>query len=403
MGSLSDKMMQKPDDPTYEECQEAFTKMSQVKFNLIMDNANLWHLRDQIFEDLSHKDVLNCRRVCKYWNESLRRMFNVKFIQEFGDRDIEQWEWEKEKPDPKNKVSTIILQWKNTAQKYGVQASMEDLEEVKDSLKNLARGKGKCCKYPVHEAAKKGDVKLVEFILRTSYDMNTKDRYGHTAWHWACKNGRTETAQLIIQNSKECGIDLNAKDKRDKTAWHLACIYGKTETAQLIIQNAKELGIDLNAKDNNGCTPWHTACYYGQTETAQLLLKSSKEFGIDLNAKDINGRTAWHLACIKGQTETVQLIIRNSKECGIDLNAKDYYGETALHGACWIGLTKIVQMILKNWKEFGIDIKVQNNNGEIALDLIKRKEGERYDQIKKLLENEYSQIEIESVQNQNVE
>ena len=60
-------------------------------------------------------------------------------------------------------------------------------------------------------------------------------------------------------------------------------------------------------------------------------------------------------------------------------------------------------MILKNWKEFGIDIKVQDNNGKTALDLIKRKEGERYDQIKKLLENEYSQIEIESVQNQNVE
>jgi len=190
MGGLSDKMMQKPDDPTYEECQEAFTKMSQVKFNLIMDNANLWHLRDQIFEDLSHKDVLNCRRVCKYWNESLRRMSDVKFIQEFGDRIVEPTQpW---LPDPGKKLSTIIPGWKIAAQKYGVQASMGDLEEVKDSLKKLARRKGKCHSDPVHEAAQNGYVKLMEFILRTSFDMNSKSDFGWTAWHWACRKGQSK-------------------------------------------------------------------------------------------------------------------------------------------------------------------------------------------------------------------
>ena len=122
-----------------------------------------------------------------------------------------------------------------------------------------------------------------------------------------------------------------------------------------------------------------------------------------MNTKVRGGRTAWHLACYNGQTETAQLIMQNSKEFGIDLNAKSNNGYTAWHEASIRGETETVQMILKNWKEFGIDIKAQNNNGEIALDVIKRKEGERYDQIKKLLENEYSQIEIESVQNQNVE
>ena len=51
-------------------------------------------------------------------------------------------------------------------------------------------------------------------------------------------------------------------------------------------------------------------------------------------------------------------------------------------------------MILKNWKEFGIDIKAQNDVGKTALDLINNKEGEEYDQIKKMLENEYSQIDV---------
>ena len=81
----------------------------------------------------SHEDVLNCRRVCKYWNESLRRVSDVKFIREFGERDVEY---------TNKKLSTVIPGWKNAAQKYSVQARMEDLEKVKDSLKKLARGKG---------------------------------------------------------------------------------------------------------------------------------------------------------------------------------------------------------------------------------------------------------------------
>jgi len=323
-----------------------------------MDNANLWHLRNQIFEDLSHEDVLNCRRVCKTWNESLRRMSDVKFIQEFGERNV---------LTTNIKVSTLFPGWKNAAQKYGVQASMGDLEEVKDSLKKLAEGKGKCVEYPVHKAAINGYVKLMEFILKTSFDMNTKDGKGCTAWHWACT-------------------------------------YDQTETAQLIIKNSKEFGIDLNAKDEDGDTALHFACRNGQTETVQLIIKNSKEFGIDLNAKKYNGSTAWHLACRVGQTETAQLIIQNSKEFGIDLNAKNNHGWTALHWACFYGRTEIVQMILKNWKEFGIDIKAQDNHGKTALDLIKNCDGENYNKIKKMLEKEYSQIDVtESVQSLNLD
>jgi len=295
----------------------------------LMNNVNLWHLRNQIFEDLSHEDVLKCRRVCKYWNESLRRLSDVKFILEFGDRGIEhrkQW-----LPDPKNKVSTIVPGWKNAVQKYGVQASMEDLEKVKDSLKKLARGKGKCCLYPVHEAAENGDVKFMEFILRTSYDLNSKTWHlGRTAWHEACYYGQTETAQLIIQNSK----DFVTKDE---------------------VKRAKGLGIDLNAKDNSGNTALHLACRDGRTETAKLIIQNSKEFGIDLNAGNSDGRTALHVACKYRRTETVQ-------------------------------------MILKNWKEFGIDIRAQDNYGKTALDFINHLEGVNINQIKKMLEKEYSQI-----------
>merc|ERR1712004_785487 len=188
------------------------------KMDKIMGN----HLiRDQIFDHLNHKTVLICRQVCQFWNESLAKMSFVKLLQEFGDRDVEY---------QYVKVSTMFPGWNEAVKMFVAQASLEELQEVKDSLLRLARGNGKCCYDPVHEAARIGAVKLMEFILRTSFDMNTKYYYGRTAWHWACWNGKTETTQLLIKSSKEFGIDLNAKNNSGWTALHLASNSGRTET-----------------------------------------------------------------------------------------------------------------------------------------------------------------------------
>merc|ERR1711860_429818 len=218
------------------------------KMDKIMGN----HLiRDQIFDHLNHKTVLICRQVCQFWNESLAKMSFVKLLQEFGDRDV---------LGRNEKVSTIVAGWNEAAKMFVAQASLEELQEVKDSLLRLLSRNGKCCYDPVHEAAKIGAVKLMEFILRTSFDMNAKNNRGWTAWHAACYNGQTETAQLLIKSSKDFGIDLNAKNNSGGTAWHLACINGQTETAQLLIKYSKDFGIDLNAKNNDGWTALHLAC-----------------------------------------------------------------------------------------------------------------------------------------------
>ena len=85
--------------------------------------------------------------------------------------------------------------------------------------------------------------------------------------------------------------------------------------------------------------------------------------------------------------------MQNSKDFDIALNAKDDEGNTALHWVCRLAKTETVRIILKNWKEFGIDIKAQNNQGQTALDLIKWKGG-KWNQIKEMLESEYSQIDV---------
>ena len=194
-------------------------------------------------------------------------------------------------------------------------------------------------------------MKLMEFILRTSVDMNSKDKYGWTALHAACYNRKTKNflPRLFKLNNYLIWDDDESTNR-------------KTETAQLIIQNSNDFGIDLNARDKDGFTAWQLACWSGHTETAQMILKNSKEFGIDVNDKHkLDESTALHLACFNGETE-------------------------------------IVQMILDNWKEFGIDIKARDKFNNTALDTISVlniiNDEEEFDEIKKMLEKEYSQIDV---------
>ena len=96
-----------------------------------------------------------------------------------------------------SKVSTFIPARKEAVEKYGAQATIKDLQEVRDSIAKLVLEHGKCCSWPVHEAAKIGAVKLMEIILNTSYDLNTRDDKGRTALHSAYDNGRTEIGKQI--------------------------------------------------------------------------------------------------------------------------------------------------------------------------------------------------------------
>ena len=281
--------------------------------------------------------------------ESSERITLVKLLQDFGDREVE---------NTNEKVSTIFPWWKKAVTEYGIQARIEDLHEIKDSLNELVRENGNCCKYPVHEAAMLGAVKLIEFMLSNSYDLNTKDHFGRTPWiALTCGRGKTETASLFIQSSKDFGIELNAQDIYGNTAWHYACRDGTTEIAKLIIQLSKDFGIDLNVKDNIGSSGLHLACFYGRTETVQTIMESSKDFDINLNVKNNMGRTPFHEACFRGKTETVQIMI-------------------------------------KNWKEFCVDIKALDNEGKTALDLINHCEGQRFNLIREMLVKEYSQIDV---------
>ena len=331
-----------------------------MKMEELMDNENLWHIHELIFGYLDHDTVEICRKVCKSWNESLKRISTIIYLLEFGDRYVRH---------PKEKVLKFFPGWKNAVEKFRKQASNEDLQEVKDSLRKLVTDDCKCLYLPLHQAASNGDVKLMELILNTSLDLNAKTSSGHTALHLACQYGKTEIVQLLITSPKDFSIDLNARNNNRCSALHLACKNSRTEIVELLIKSSKHFSIDFNARNNKGWTALHFACQNSNTEIVELLIKSSKDLNIDLNAKDDEGCTALHLACEIGITEIVELMITSSKDYYIDLNAKDDFEYTALHWACQLGRKEAVELMMKYRKEFGIDIKARDNEGKTPLDI----------------------------------
>ena len=65
----------------------------------------------------------------------------------------------------------------------------------------------------------------------------------------ACKRGQTKVVQLLLErcNSEESG--LNTKDKYGWTAFMIACLRGHKDIVKLLLEHL-DPNIDLNARNN---------------------------------------------------------------------------------------------------------------------------------------------------------
>ena len=110
-------------------------------------------------------------------------------------------------------------------------------------------------------------------------------------------------AKLMIESSKDFDIDLNAgDDDYGLTAFHYACRIGRTELVSMMLELATEYSIDLNARGLDGATAFHEACECEAMGIVKMILKNWKKFGIIINAENNDGNTALDLA-IKRMSE----------------------------------------------------------------------------------------------------
>ena len=326
------------------------------------------HLPEQIFQKLDTESLFKSREVSESWknvidgrNYPWLRIVNI--------------------PTILNNGNTYLHLAAKTGQ---IETYKKALVEEKD--KNI---RNECNQTSLMLACKHGRFQIVQFLLNNidlEFDLNAKtkkgstafhidlnaiDIYGKTGFHWTCSQGHTDIIKILMENAVVLGIDLNAKTKNGNTAFLLACHNGRSDVVKIFIENAADFSIDLNTTDDDGWTALHLACTMGHSDIIEILIDTAAISSIDLNANTINccGSTCFHLACDNGDLDVVGILMENASTSAIDLNRIDDDGRTGFHLACERGDLDVVKMLMENASTFAIDLNRIDDDGRTGFHL----------------------------------
>uniref|UniRef100_A0A4X2KEG4 Ankyrin repeat domain 6 n=1 Tax=Vombatus ursinus TaxID=29139 RepID=A0A4X2KEG4_VOMUR len=196
-------------------------------------------------------------------------------------------------------------------------------------------------------AAYKGQAdNVVQLINKGAKVAVTK--HGRTPLHLAANKGHLPVVQILLK----AGCDLDVQDDGDQTALHRATVVGNTEVIAALIQE----GCALDRQDKDGNTALHEASWHGFSQSAKLLVKA----GANVLAKNKAGNTALHLACQNSHSQSTRVLLLG----GSRPDLKNNVGDTALHIAAALNHKKVAKILL----EAGADGTIVNNAGQTPLE-----------------------------------
>jgi hypothetical protein len=123
--------------------------------------------------------------------------------------------------------------------------------------------------------------------------LETKDRNGSSAEHWAAGNGHIDCLRYLMMLSEEYSYSasdpscphgmVKRRRKRDgKTSLHYAARNGHTHIVKYLLDSSSasptsSKSNDVNVESGDGTTPLHLACYGGHYETIQYLIERNAD------------------------------------------------------------------------------------------------------------------------------
>ncbi|XP_075551993.1 uncharacterized protein LOC142585259 isoform X1 [Dermacentor variabilis] len=167
---------------------------------------------------------------------------------------------------------------------------------------------------PLHLAAARGHVTIVQLLLRAQARVDALDSEGKTPLMKAVEGHHLEAARCLLEQR----ANPDVPDQNLDTALHLALSTGQADMAALLVQ----FDADVSARNKEGMSPLYLAAVQQHLDVARLLL----DRGAQANAGDNKKKTPLMVASEAGSVALAQLLLSR----GANANALDDEGRTAL-------------------------------------------------------------------------
>ncbi|OWT42831.1 ankyrin repeat domain-containing protein [Pochonia chlamydosporia 170] len=215
-------------------------------------------------------------------------------------------------------------------------------------------------KFPLHTAAREGNVLKAEGLLKTDpRSSRKKDDDGRYPIHWAASSNNLEIVTLL---ANQANFD---PDVQDESGWTPLMISASVPDSEPVLRVLIQKGAEVNEKT---ARPLHFVASKKNMDIARLLLESTPP--ASTRVRDRRGQYPIHRAAAVGSAPMVTLLLKNKSP----LNPTDNEGYTPLHHAVAEGHGDVAIVLLKE----GADFTLKNSEDVLALDLAPDKEVRRY-------------------------
>ena len=146
------------------------------------------------------------------------------------------------------------------------------------------------------------DADKVGQLLQRGMDVNTSDRMGNTLLMLAARNGDIKTLDLLLRNR----ANILKKNKYMDTALMLASLQGCLQCVTALVQAGAEINPD-------GWTPLIYAAFEGHAGIVRFLLT----LDIDVDAQSDTGFTALMAASRHNHLEIVKILLEHDADSSL--------------------------------------------------------------------------------------